>query len=163
MSTTDLYRVYRTTATPIAEFRNGWGSAPVIWGYLNQRYLGGDRFNWGLGRDCEPLWNLAKDERVPRAIRLVHAFTFDNALCPVDRTHELADACDDAGKLCDMPSHVNHWAAIAAALREHKPRSRQIGVALSCTSVSDPWIDYHGSDKLWSVFAVVEHPTQLKP
>ena|ERR1700691_2864514 len=39
MSSSTLYRVYRTRARQYAEMRNGWGTAPVIWSYLCVHYL----------------------------------------------------------------------------------------------------------------------------
>lgn len=152
MSTSDLYRVYRTKATHIAEYRNGHGTAPLVWGYLNVFYLGGSRYGWGIGRDLDPLWALSKDPRVPRSVRIAHAFTFDQAVCPMERITELADALDEAGKVCAYEQHVNHWSAIAADLRAHKAKARQIGIALSCTSVSDSWIDWKGDPQGWSLF-----------
>lgn len=153
MSTSDIYRVYRTTARHVAEFRNGWGSAPILWGFLNQKYLGKDRYS--MFGDQKDLWALVRDDRVPRCLRIAHAFTFDRSVCPPDRIAELADACDETAKIVAYEQHVNHWADFATTLRAMKCKARQIGVGLSCTSVSDPWIDFKGSDGLWNTFAAV--------
>ena len=66
MSTSDLYLVYKTTATHFAEFRNGWGSAPILWGYLSETYLGRP---WSMLDDSE-LWDLVDDTRVAPSLRL---------------------------------------------------------------------------------------------
>ena len=154
MSTSDLYRVYRTKASHIAEYRNGWGSAPLLWGYLNEKYLGGTRYGWS-GINNSPLWALSKDMRVPRSLRITHAFTFDQSVCPVDRVSELADALEEAGKICAHEQHVNHWASIAHDLRQTKLKARQIGFALSCTSVCDPWMSWRGDPQCWDTFAAI--------
>lgn len=160
MSTSDLYRVYGTKATHIAEFRNGWGSAPVVWGYLCEKYLGGTRTSWGINTPLEKLWALSADERVPRCLRLTLGFTYDWAVCPPKKAGELADALEEAGKLCDRPGYVNHWQAIANELRNHKARARQVGIGISCTSVNDIWIDWKGKKKPWNVFAVLKQSSQ---
>lgn len=152
MSTSDLYRVYRTTASRVAEFRNGWGTAPLLWDHLSANFAGGRKWIF----EAEYLWPLANDERVPNALRLAHAFTFDGAVCPINRTSEFADACDEVATTCAKDGYVNHWAAVAAELRKAKARARQIGWALSCTSVNDVWCTWKGDPKPWDIFSVLE-------
>src|ERR1700733_15232319 len=96
MSSSDLYRIYRTKATHYAEMRNGWGSAPAVWSYLAVKFLGREQHDYlrGDGNDSE-LWGLGRDSRVPRELRLAHAFCFDQAMCPIERLGELAEACEE--------------------------------------------------------------------
>lgn len=159
MSTSDLYRVYRTRATHFAELRNGWGSAPVLWRHLVVRFLGREQHDYlrSGGNDSE-LWDLARDPRVPVSLRLAHAFCCDQAVCPVDRLKELAEACERVYEVTANSQGVNHWQSIAALLREHKPRARQIGVGLSCTSVCDPWSGWkpQNTQAVWDIFPYVE-------
>lgn len=156
MSTSDLYRVYRTKTTHLAEFRNGWGTAPLLWEYLSERFIGAEyRWCFDAGKDRR-LWDLATDERVPRSLRLAHAFTFDRGICPLTRVGELADACDEVGATCAKEQHVNHWAAVAKVLREARAKPRQLGWALSCTSVNDVWMEWKGEPKPWDIFSVLQ-------
>lgn len=161
MSSSDLYRVYRTKATHFAELRNGWGSAPVVWRHLVVRFLWRAPHDY-LRSDNDELWRLTKDPRVPLPLRLVHAFCCDQAVCPIDRLTDLADACDCVYQITLDRQTVNHWAAIAKLLREHKPLARQVGVGLSCTSVCDPWSGWkpENTQRAWDIFAYVESKTE---
>jgi hypothetical protein len=152
MSTSHLYRIYRTKATQFAEYHNSHGSAPVVWGHLRERFLGQERF--GFYQDDKPLWALARDPRVPLPLRLCHAFTFDLAFCPVEHIAGLADACERVAEITADARYVNHWAAIAADLKTHKAKVRQIGVGLGCTSVCDPWEQWR-DEKSFDMWAYV--------
>lgn len=157
MSTSDLYRVYRTKATHFAEFHNGWGSAPVVWSYLGVKFLGRERHDYMRSNDTE-LWELARDPRVPVSLRLVHAFCCDQTICPNERLGDLADACEYVAEATFAPGRANHWQSIGQSLREHKPRARQLGVGLCCTSVCDPWSGWKPelTQEPWDIFEYVE-------
>lgn len=154
MSTSDLYRINKTGARHVAEFRNGHGTAPLIWGYLNQQFLGREPNAWLFGNN-DALWKLSSDDRVPRDVRITHAWCMDGAICPPDRLEELRAACAATGKICGREQHVNHWQAISEAIAAYKPRRGERGLGISCTSVSDPWIDFPRSGyrgEPWSLF-----------
>lgn len=143
MSTSALYRVSKTTATELHEYRNGWGSGPVIWDLLEEKHL--KRGGRGFGDDKQ-LWALAQDERVPLAWRLVHAFCFDGAVVTPAGLNELADACREVYEETQplWPDRVNHWLKIGEDLRALAgvKIGRSLGYGLTCTSVSDIWADY---------------------
>lgn len=142
MSTTNLYRVYKTTATEVAEYRNGWGCGPQLWGYLCMRYLGKpDSFWLNPPRDAgpSPLWKLHNDPRVPEPLRIAHAMTYEGAIISFADRDRAADALNIAHDIVDRPNVVNHFRAIAADLRAQPNRPRLIGFGVSCTSVCDPW------------------------
>ena len=159
MSTSDLYRVSKTSTFHCAEFGNGWGSGPLIWGYLSEKYL---NHSWSSSPfdDKRDLWDLHKDDRVPRCIQLGHLFTFDGAICPSNKTIELADALKETYEITHTaaPKYVNHFKAIANALRIVPHDKRALGFGLSCTSVSDPWIDWDSDRKhhreVWDIFTM---------
>lgn len=161
MSSSTLYRVYRTKATQYAEMRNGWGTAPVIWSYLCVKYLHRQPHEYLLPNDTA-LWDLARSEVVPRELRLVHAFCCDQAMCPMDRLAELAEACEYAWRLTSTDSaRVNHWATVANFLRGIARKPKQIGVALNCTSVCDIWSSYgtpraESQRAAWDIFPYVD-------
>ena len=148
MSSSDLYRVSKTTARHVAEFRNGSGTGPVIWGHMLVHYLGRDPHSWLFPEDDnKALWALPQEMSIPIHLRLAMLFTYDGAVCPCGRAGELADALSKAWSdtNIDKPDWVNHWLAVSHALRKAEPHHRAIGFGLSCTSVSDPWCDYHGT------------------
>lgn len=157
MSSSDLYRVYRTKTAHYAEMRNGWGTAPVVWSYLVVRFLGRARHDY-LRENDQELWSLCRAERVPRELRLVHAFCCDQAICPLDRLADLATACEEVYRLTSAGPGVNHWATIANFLRGHCRKPKQLGLGLSCTSVSDPWIGWkpQRTQAPWDIFEYVD-------
>lgn len=142
MSTSDLYILNGKSTTHLAEFRNGWGSAPICWDYLSKKYLGLD--GYPLFGDMQPVWNLARDERLTIPEKVALLMTFDGAYIPLSNLKDAAEACEAFGKECEDGGRVNHWPAFGAELRraskmKHNRHAR--GVCLSCTSVNDPWID----------------------
>jgi len=156
MSTGDLYYVYKNQTRHIVEFRNGWGTAPALWGHLCENILHIDSSSWITGgEDQRKLWDLAIDPNVSKEFRLVHAFTFDRAICPLERREELALECESVYRqiVLKHPNHINHWNSIAVALKVIKPPKKAKGIGLSCTSVSDPWIDWKGGDT-WDIFDI---------
>jgi hypothetical protein len=158
MSTTDLYVLNKASVRHLAEFRNGWGSAPIVWDFLAEKYLGG-RVNPFSGDGYRPVWDLASDDRLTAAEKVVLMMTFDRMFVPIDHLDAAADACGEFYTQSAAWSNnmVNHWGAIGEALRSAKSlrRSRHArGVCMSCTSVSDPWIDAQADTfgKAWSIF-----------
>lgn len=154
MSFSALYAVSKTKARSIGEFRNSHGTAPLIWDYLCQQFLGKERGGWLFG-DNSALWALQRDERVHMSVRMTLCWTCDGAICPTSRLAELVTACEDTGKICAVNQHVNHWQALADAIKAHKPRGTTLGLGLSCTSVCDPWSGFPRGEfrgKPWSLF-----------
>ena len=154
MSTSDLYRINKTSARHVAAFRNGHGTAPLVWRYLNRQFLGRDENAWLFGEN-DRLWKLTSDERVHRDVRIVHAWCMDGAVCPPDRLEELRAACAGTGKICARENHVNHWQAISEVIAAYRPRRGERGLAISCTSVCDPWCDFPRGEfqgEPWSLF-----------
>ncbi|WP_282265515.1 hypothetical protein [Stenotrophomonas sp. PS02298] len=142
MSTSALCAVFKTKAVPVAEYRNGYGTGPVIWTYLSDRYLGGR--NWGSAGG--ELWALAKDESIPFSLRAAHAMTFDQAL--VRPTDCLSFACliEEAAAILEQwnPEYVNHFGAIASDLKGIQLDHRALGMGLCCSSVADVWRSWQG-------------------
>lgn len=146
MSTSNLYLVYKTKVREVAEFRNGHGSAPPLWGWLGMNFLGWERnSDWLFSKDMRPLWNLAKDDRVPEWARICLAMTLDRAIITVEHQQVAANACLKCHEVIDAwpewANCVNHWKAIGEAIATVKIPKRSAGLGLSCTSVSDVWLD----------------------
>lgn len=142
----------------LEELRNSHGSAPVIWGALCERYLGG-RNQWLFNSDA--LWPLYEREDVPACMRAVLMMTFDRAYVEKkDYAKAAADIREFLRVAPPPPQNVNHWPRIAD-LFESDPDIPAIG--FHCTSVSeDPFQgewneereDYDQPDwsQCWSVY-----------
>ena len=98
-----------------------------------------------LGRDLQPLWDLARDPRVPDQLRLGHAFTLDYAIVRQPHFRDMAVACRLVGDSLYATDGVNHWPAWADLfneLAEDGCPMGAIGVGLGCSSALDPWESY---------------------
>jgi hypothetical protein len=142
MSYSTLYKVYKTKVTTLKEYRNGWGTAPVIWDYLEAKYLESKTSIW---TDAQPLWGLWKDQRVPKSLRMIHLFCMDGAIIRIENITEAAALILEGAKIlkAEYPERVNHWADIANdlfSLQGLKDKRLQ-GIGLNGTSVHDVWND----------------------
>lgn len=154
MSYSTLYKVYKTRAVEITEYRNSHGTAPPLWSWLTSKFLSQNQVDcyynclpgshWGSG-DLRPLWDLARNPRVPYHFRICHAFTFDYACCPPEKVKLLANCCDlvdeEISKWPFWANSVNHWGRISETLSVLKLDKRCMGVSLDGTSVSNIWTD----------------------
>lgn len=157
MSTSDLYVLFGKSTRHFAEFRNGWGSAPIAWDYLADRYIAEKPAYSLSGEHMKRVWALASDPRLSRAERIVLMLTFDRAFVPLAHLLDAAEACIAFGAACEDGRRANHWPAIGEALRrahETNLGRHARGICLSCTSVSDPWIDPTPAQlaEAWSIY-----------
>lgn len=146
MSSTNVYALNGKSTTHLRSFRNGWGSAPVLWDYLGEKYLG-----WTNGMPMfnkpalQKLWDLSRDSRVTVEERICHRLTFDYAYVPLEHLGLVGDACYSV--YAAMPEkfkgdRVNHWYNIGSLftqLAERKFHHRCRGVCMAPTSVEDHW------------------------
>jgi hypothetical protein len=147
MSYSTLYTLFKTTYRATKEYRNSWGTGPLIWSYLNERYLHRDRWAWTAANDGR-LWGLAREETVPLCIRMAHVVTFDRALIPIDKAKYVGNLLIEASDILKKysPDYVNHFASIGNDLIKERPDKRAIGFGLNCTSVSDVWHEHYRSN-----------------
>lgn len=148
MSYSALYSVYRTTVRERTQYRNGWGTAAVLWNAIAKMYYNGR--SWI--HDEKWLWGVHRDMHVPLAIRRVHCFTYDRAVCSRESIAELSLACAEAGRLVNAVSDagwINHWPTIALDLIRLPLDVRALGFALMCTSVSNNWAGYKGGGSIF--------------
>lgn len=161
MSSSDLYVLNGKSTTHLATFRNGWGSAPIVWDYLAYKYIA-EKPAYSMASDhLERIWALASDQRLSHAERVVLMMTFDRAYVPVEQLVDAADACAVVGAAVENGRQANHWPAISEALRAAASMNlgrHARGVCLSCTSVSDAWCSPSPEQitKAWSIYAEVE-------
>jgi hypothetical protein len=76
MSYSTIYKIYRTKAVPFAEFRNGWGSGPILRDSLAKVHLNSEN-EWIT--QYKRVWELFYNPAVPLHRRIALAFTFDYA------------------------------------------------------------------------------------
>jgi hypothetical protein len=144
MSYSTLYEI-RKGRNPIAlhEYRNSYGTAMVLWGVLNVRYL--KRAPFTLSLNADPLWGLATNMDVDIDLRRSLGLTLDYAIFKPSERVKMAEACKAAswwiGHTNELMKCVNHWDAIHDDILRLKPTPSTIGYGLGCTSVSDPWRD----------------------
>jgi hypothetical protein len=156
MSCSTLYKVYKTKVVSVERFKNGHGTAAVLWGHLCEKYLNMERHSWLMG-DCKNLWALYNNPNIPEHLRFALMATFDDGvveLCDMQRAADYALATYETIHEKDM---VNHWLHLSAAYSRHvgaKDR-RCVGLGLGCTSVSDPWEDFE-SRKPFSIMRELE-------
>ncbi len=158
MSTSDLYLLNGKSTRHIAEFRNGWGSAPLAWDHLGHKYVDGFRPYSMDPAMLRKVWALADDPRIQHHEGVVLRMTFDKSFVGIADLADAAECCRKFGKECSGADRVNHWHSIGDALadeaqKRHGRHAR--GVALSSTSVSDPWLqpDEEWLDGAWSIYA----------
>lgn len=148
------------------ELHNAWGTAPIIWDFMSEKYLG--KKGWISYSDNQLLWDLWKNISIPKHHRALHMWTFDRGCIKKNDYRRFANDIWAFMKDCTIPmNQVNHWPAIAKIF-ESNPDIPAFG--LWCTSVSsDPfegeWDDEKEERKpfdwnlLWDVYEYVDSVT----
>lgn len=143
MSHTTTYKLFRTKVTEIGEHRNGWGSGPLVWDYLEEKYLPKLEYSRMIlgGDKMREVWGLASDDRLAKHEKVALVATFDWSYCP---THRLTYAAEMLKRFYEesssvMPDRANHWSSIADDYIAAGKDKRMLGVCISCTSVNDIW------------------------
>lgn len=171
MSYTTIYNVNPgVSAEPMFELRNAWGSAPLIWGTIQERVLHKDRYSWGLGAGIDAVCKPWHDTTLPEFVRAVLGMTFDRVY--IERQHYKRAAKDIRSFLewATQPAgHVNHWPTIADKLDELADDESVAAIGFQHTSVSeslwngpyDEERDDYGPlewDRYWSLYAELAKP-----
>lgn len=138
MSTTDVYRLYKTKVTTVSEHKNSWHSAPVVWNALADKYLGTKRPMVDVNA-MEAVWNLDEDPRLSLPERFVLLMTFDHAFCETDHLLRGAELIRDWVEASN--TYDSHWPAIARDFVsvEQNPDHRLRGVCIRHSSVGEHW------------------------
>lgn len=164
MSTSDLYLLFGKSVRHWSEHRNGWGSAPVVWDYLGDKYIP-EKPTYSLNQDhLRKVWALSKGDGLSDAEMAALMFTFDDAYVPRANLNEVADWFDifAAEVIADSnyANRANHWAAFAEEFREIAATVKDYrlrGVCISCTSVNDIWGNDDGS-RVARAWPICEEP-----
>ncbi|VXA58245.1 conserved hypothetical protein [Acinetobacter proteolyticus] len=143
MSTTTVLGIYpNEKIEELFELNNSWGSAPVIWDAMAQKYLDKPHFMAATLQDeGAKLWALCSDESIPLLHRSVHLMTMDRKY--IEKKDFQRASTDIRAFLQDFPqpeNRINHWHAIADYL-DSNPDVPAIGFHM--TSVSDN--PFHGN------------------
>lgn len=156
MSHSALIVFRNSVAETDSEYRNGHGSAPVVWSALARKYerhiypndplthppIRSPFDEWG------DLWKAVKDKRVE--LRpwewIALQWTYDNALVRGDKLCVVADALERFADAHALPGRVCHLEAMAARMRELAAEGVD-AVGLYATSVGDnPWHEWSRPD-----------------
>jgi hypothetical protein len=133
----------------VREYRNSWGTAPIVWGEFCKRYLGCDE-NWWLLKPDTPerqkLWDLWKSLAIPVQHRAVFLWTFDHFYVKkVDYRRFAADLRKFLEDTLISANRVNHWPLIAQVFEMDMDYP---ALALYGTTVNgDPWDGPYDEEK----------------
>lgn len=146
----------------VVEFRNGFGTSPVIWDKFVKTFVG-THVNWMMGMN--QVWPMYKDKTIPFFARAVLTMTYDRMMI-VKKDYARAAEC--IRKFLEAypidEDRVNHWPEIADFL-ESDPDIPALG--LWATDSSDNL--YEGDwneeleennqpdwDEIWDAFKEIE-------
>lgn len=162
MSTSDLYILNQKSVTHYAEFPNGWGSGPVVWEFIGNKYIENKPQYWEMNLSVlKEIWALAGSDKLEEDERIAMMLTFDKAFVPASHFKQAGHACIKFYDRSRTDERVNHWAAIGDALiglSEQKLSRYARGACLSCTSVNDIWCGANAEHlaSAWPIFDEVQ-------
>lgn len=144
MSYTTLYLVPESgSVEDFAEYRNAFRGGYLVWDNMARQYLGEPASGF-MFSGMQPVWDLAGDEGVPEAHRLVMMSTFDKVMVRRENLVRLAEAFERYSADFEDPGHIP---AQAADLRRLAEEPRCFAVCWCQTSVSsDVWYVVEGED-----------------
>jgi hypothetical protein len=152
---------YGKRSKNLFELQNSYGSAPVIWQNMSDRYIGAKY--WWDEQNMKLVWKLVKNPDIPIEHRAVLAMTFYKALILKEHYER---AFNDLFKyLSDFPidpRYVNHWPRILDFF-DSKPNYPAIGFYMT-TVGNDPFrkLDRRGRimwDGCFSVYHYMDRVT----
>jgi len=125
----------------VREFRNSWGTAPIVWDTFCKKYFGPDEHWWLMNLSTpagQQFWDLWKDPKIPISHRAVFLWTFDHFYVKkADYRRFGADLRKFLDDTLISANDVNHWPLIAQVF-EMEPDYPAL--ALWCTTVNgDQW------------------------
>lgn len=146
MSSSTLYRIYKTTSSTINEYRNSHGSAPPVWEVAHKDGLKRPSGSYYMfdQEEFRAICGQYQNLNLPEGIRFALLFCCDGALVERGFLGKAADLSLEAYEYLLSSPHwgsekVNHWKLISEDFRSAKLDKRCLGIGLGCTSVCDPW------------------------
>lgn len=130
----------------IQELSNSWGSAPVVWDAVANRYLGKNYSDLMAYGDMKELWPLWKDPTIPIEIRAVLMMTYDRLyVAKKDYARAARDIRYFLRAFPPKSGWANHWPWIAEFFESDPDYP---GIGFHHTSVSeDPYDGPYDEDK----------------
>ena len=113
------------------EMGNGWGSSPVIWGYLCKKYIGPQSI-WLM--DLPKIESKEILARMDPKDRFLFYMTCDRTVLP--RAEFLRAATLIEAVPIEL-NQVSHWPSLVKVLRARAEDERVLGFGIQATSVSD--------------------------
>lgn len=139
--------------TDYAEIKNAWLGAMYIWESMYLRYISLGVYDMAqvqinmMNRDMQKVWDLAKDEQIPLAFRIVLITTFDK--CMVRRS-DLPRVISAFSDFLMAFSGENNLVGQMNVLRELSKDETCYAVCWTQTSVADDiWHVYESDDFRW--------------
>lgn len=153
MSYTSLYGVpLQGCLRTVSEYRNGWGSAPVIWDFIWDKYLRTRETEKNYESAMHPNGNLQKicdmanEGKLLEYERICVHLTYDRCIIRKEDFAKVSDALDTMYLATYNGVHVNHLKAISSDLRDSDKWNDYIGCCFRHTSVGDEWTVYGDKD-----------------
>lgn len=153
MSYTSLYGVpLQGCLRTVSEYRNGWGSAPVIWDFIWDKYLRTRETEKNHESAMHPNGNLKKicdmanEGKLLEYERICVHLTCDGCIIRKEDFAKVSDALDTMYLATNNGVYVNHLKAIASDLRDDDKWNDYIGCCFRHTSVGDAWTVYGDTD-----------------
>jgi len=144
MSYTEMFKVPEVGPVEnVAEFKNAFRGAWMVWEQMTKRYLHSDGAIAMLRGEMQATWDLWKDKSIPLDHRIVLAMTFDKVMVRRENLGRLIEAIESYAKAFD-PGHL---LLQAQKLRELVRDSTVYAVCWNQTSVNcDSWWIYEDSE-----------------
>lgn len=132
----------------VIEYRNSWGTAPIVWSFFCATHLGLDEYWWLLNGSKSPnaLWDSWCNDKIKKSHRAVLLFTCEHIYVKKGNyarfAKDLREFLDD---VTISANQFNHWPRIAQVF-ESDPAYPAL--ALWCTTVvGDPWNSPYDDEK----------------
>lgn len=135
MSCLEVYGVKEDgTIEHVADARNAWQGAMLVWTKLGEKYLGKAGHTAMFTEEgAEKVWALAKDPRLSDSEWAIMKMTFDNCIVPVGQMEWCARACDE--------TMLGHYGPEMGKLFRKMIQDGYQGVCFNQTSVNgNPWM-----------------------
>ncbi len=160
MSYTEIYKVKTNGDVELySEVQNSYRGASLVWKQMAMRYIPVCRMDemayyemWRKG--LRPVWDLARNERVPLAHRIVMTSTFDNVMVRKEDIPQLINAMRQFAKDFDDPGNIP---AEADILEKMFSEEDTFGACWNQTSVNcGPWTVYDPDEDVSRPYNVFE-------
>ena len=121
----------------LEEYQNSHGTAPVIWGYLYDKYVPKAHSYDCWGTHNEKLWALSDDPRLSRHEKICLWLTFDHCMVKTKDIPVVVEALRQLYKDTFNPEYVNHLSKLADDMEALQKSRKFVALCFIWTSVAD--------------------------